>query len=600
MKTLRKILDLLSPSEKKNAFFLFFLILLMAILDTLGIASVLPFVAVLSNPKIVETNIILNNFFQISENLGVTNINQFLFFLGTLSFLFLILSLIVKVITTYLQTRFCYMREYTISKRLIEGYLHQPYIWFLKKNSSELGKNILAEVHRVIDESVIPMMNFIAQSAVLLAITTLLFIVEPTVTLIAGLILGISFAIIFYFTKNILKKLGSEHLKENTKRFKIVSEAFGAVKEIKVRGLENFFSHEFKVPAKIYANNASFSSIISLLPRYFVEGVSFGGMIILVLIFLFNGREITNIIPILSLFALAGYRILPSLQQIFFAISHMRFASPHLDVLHKDFTNLSINNNEISNLANIISLNKLINLENICFNYPDSTQLVLKNINLTIPVSSKIGIVGATGSGKTTLVDLIIGLIEPSQGKLSVDENIIGKSNKRLWQKKIGYVPQNIYLSDRSVASNIAFGVDENDINYEALEQAAKNADLHNFIIEELPEQYDTIVGERGVRLSGGQCQRIGIARALYHKPQVLVLDEATSALDNDTEKKIIHCINNLQYDVTIIIIAHRLTTVKKCDTIFVLDGGEIKANGSFEKLKKTNKLFQNLSNDAN
>ena len=599
MKTLKKILDLLTPAEKTRVFFLFFLILLMAILDTLGIASILPFIAVLSNPSLIETNIILNDFFQISKVLGVKDVNNFLFLLGAISFLFLILSIIIKIITTFLQTRFCYMREYTISKRLIEGYLDQPYTWFLKKNSSELGKNILAEVNRVINYAAIPMMNFIAQSAVMLAITILLLILEPFLTLIFGSILGISFAIIYYFTKNILSRLGSENLKENTKRFIIVSEAFGAIKEIKTKGLENFFSKQFIKPAKTYATNESLVSVIGLIPRYFIEGIAFGGLIFMVLILISSGREFNNIIPSLSLFAIAGYRLLPSLQQIFFASSRIRFISEHLDSLCRDLKYLNTGNKS-NDTTNKILFNKVINLENIFFNYPNSKKVILKNINLSIPISKKIGIVGTTGSGKTTLVDIIIGLLEPTQGILSVDKNIINNSNKRSWQKNIGYVPQNVYLSDRSIAANIAFGINIEQINQKDVEQAAISANLHDFIIKELPEKYNTIIGERGVRLSGGQRQRIGVARALYQKPKILILDEATSALDNSTEKKIMECINNLEYSTTGIMIAHRLTTVKECDTIFLLENGEIKAKGTFEELKKTNKLFQNFSNDAN
>ena len=599
MKTLKKILNLLTADEKTQVFFLFFLILLMATLDTLGIASILPFVAVLSNPNLIETNAILNNFFQISGSYGVTSVNQFLFLLGVISFLFLILSIAVKIVTTYLQTRFCYMREYSISKRLIEGYLHQPYTWFLKKNSSELAKNILAEVNRVINYAAIPMMNFVAQSAVTIAIIILLLILEPFLTLIFASILGISFVIIYYFTKNILSDLGSENLKENTKRFTIISEAFGAIKEIKVGGLENFFSKQFIKPAKTYATNESLLSIISLVPRYLIEGIAFGGLIFMVLILISSGREFNNIIPSLSLFAIAGYRLLPSLQQIFFSSSRIRFISEHLDSLYQDLNNLKIDH-ETSSIKNKISIKKSINLENIFFCYPNNKNAVLKNINLAIPVSSKIGIVGTTGSGKTTLVDLIIGLLEPTQGTLSVDKNIIDNSNKRSWQKNIGYVPQNVYLSDRSIVENIAFGINIEQINQKEVEQAAISANLHDFIIEELPEKYNTIIGERGVRLSGGQRQRIGVARALYQKPKILILDEATSALDNSTEKKIMECINNLEYSTTVIMIAHRLTTVKECDIIFLLEKGEIKAKGTFEELNKSNKIFQTFTNNIN
>jgi ABC-type multidrug transport system fused ATPase/permease subunit len=597
LKTLKKIIDLLSPVEKKKAFLLFFLILMTAILETFSIASILPFVTVLSNPEFIETSAILNFFFQNSKVAGVTSVNQFLVLLGSIAFFFLILSLTLKISTIYAQTRFCYMLEYSISKKLIEGYLHQPYTWFLEKNSSDLGRNILTEVNKIIIFAVIPMANFIAQSAVLVSIVMLLFVVQPILTLIICLTLGLSFALIFYFSKNVLKRLGSEHLKQNAKRFAIVSEAFGAVKEIKVRQLENFYSQQFANPAKIYATNESFASLISLLPRYFIEGITFGGFIIMILIFLDNGIEFKNIIPLLTLYVVAGYRLLPSIQQIFFAISQIRFVSEHLESLHSNITKLKTEN-KIPNPKNIVGFKKLINLDNISFNYNSNQYSVLKNINLSIPASSTIGIIGATGSGKTTLIDIIVGLLEPSQGTMSVDKTIINNFNIKSWQKNIGYVPQNIYLSDSSIASNIAFGVCKDNINYQEVERAAKSASLHEFIMNELPEKYDTITGERGVKLSGGQCQRIGLARALYHKPQLLILDEATSALDNITEKKIMECIDNLKLNMTIIMIAHRLTTVKKCDIIFLLEDGAVKAKGTFETLKNSNLKFQNFTKE--
>jgi ABC-type multidrug transport system fused ATPase/permease subunit len=595
LKTLKKIIDLLSPVEKKRAFFLLFLITIAAILETLSISSILPFVSVLSNPEIIETSKVLNLFFQDSKIVGVTNINQFLLLLGSIAFFFLILSLTVKIGAIYVQTRFCYMLEYSISKKLIESYLHQPYAWFLEKNSSDLGRNILTEVNKIIIFAAIPMANLIAQSAVVLSIITLLFIVHPILTVIICLTLGLSFALIFYFSKNVLKRLGLEHLKQNAKRFTIVSEAFGAVKEIKVRQLENFYSQQFANSAKIYATNESFASLISLLPRYFIEGIAFGGFIIMILIFLDNGIEFKNIIPLLVLYAIAGYRLLPSIQQIFFAISQIRFVSEHLESLHSNITKLKTEK-KIPNSKNIVGFKKSINLDNISFNYNVNQYSVLKSINLSIPALSTIGIIGATGSGKTTLVDIIAGLLEPSQGTMSVDKTIINNFNIKYWQKNIGYVPQNIYLSNSSIASNIAFGIYKDHINYQEVEQAAKNASLHEFIMNELPEKYETITGERGVKLSGGQCQRIGLARALYHKPQLLILDEATSALDNITEKKIMECIDNLKSNMTIIMIAHRLTTVKECDLIFLLENGEIKASGTYETLKKTNLKFQDFT----
>ena len=247
----------------------------------------------------------------------------------------------------------------------------------------------------------------------------------------------------------------------------------------------------------------------------------------------------------------------------------------------------------VYNEAETLSFNKSITLNNIHYHYPDTSRTALKDINLSIPIHTKVGLVGVTGSGKTTTVDIILGLLEPQQGTLEVDGKIIKKDNSRSLQRLIGYVPQNIYLADDTLAANIAFGTDTNDIDIDAVERAAKIANLDEFVVNELPLKYQTTVGERGVRLSGGQRQRIGIARALYHKPQVLILDEATSALDNLTERAVMNAVHNIQNPITIILIAHRLSTVKKCDKIFLLEGGKLKGQGTYKELLESNESFR-------
>ena len=265
----------------------------------------------------------------------------------------------------------------------------------------------------------------------------------------------------------------------------------------------------------------------------------------------------------------------------------MSFAGPSLDKLHDDLKNLKKFNENTE--KNILTLSKKIILKNINYSYPNSSRIALNDINLIIPANSKVGFVGTTGGGKTTTVDIILGLLEAQKGTLEVDDTIITNQNTRAWQRSIGYVPQQIYLSDDTVEANIAFGQEIKNINKEAVEKAAKIANLHNFVIEELPNKYQTTIGERGVRLSGGQRKRIGIARALYHNPQVLILDEATSALDNETEEAVMEAVNNIGKNITIILIAHRLNTVKNCDIIFKLEKGRIVDQGSFESLINNN-----------
>jgi len=296
-------------------------------------------------------------------------------------------------------------------------------------------------------------------------------------------------------------------------------------------------------------------------------------------------------LPIIALYAFAGYRLLPALQQIYGAISQLRFAGPAVDVLSADLSSLQGANAQLASLSQLM-LNQSITLNHVSYRYPNSSKFALKNIDLTIPAQSMVGFVGPTGSGKTTIVDLILGLLEPQEGRLSIDDQYITAANCRQWQRSIGYVPQQIYLADDSVAANIAFGVSPKDIDQLAVERAAKIANLHEFVTKDLPHGYATTVGERGVRLSGGQRQRIGIARALYFNPQVLVMDEATSALDNLTERAFMEAVNHLRHDMTLILIAHRLSTVRQCDHIYFLEEGELKASGTYEELKANNSKF--------
>ena len=332
-------------------------------------------------------------------------------------------------------------------------------------------------------------------------------------------------------------------------------------------------------------------TLASQIPRLALEAIAFGGLLLTVLYLMLKSGNINNAVPMIALYAFAGYRLMPALQQIYNAIARIRFVTPALDALCNDMDRLqpiNLNNNNKDDLI----FKKSITLSQVHYHYPNAPKMVLKDINLNIPARSTVALVGTTGSGKTTTVDILLGLLEAQQGNLKVDGRVINKHNLKTWQNSIGYVPQQIYLADDTVSANIAFGKNPEDIDQQAVERAAKIAELHEFVINDLPLKYQTEVGERGVRLSGGQRQRIGIARALYHKPQLLILDEATNALDNLTEEIVMKAVNNLSKDITIIIIAHRLSTVKECDNIFFLEKGELKAQGNFNELVKTNENF--------
>lgn len=591
MQTFKKLLFLLTPLERKRAGLLLIMILIMALLEMIGVASILPFVTVLTNPDLVETNFILSKIFQISSAFGVENTQQFIFSLGILVFILLTISVSFKVLTIYTQVRFTEMCQYSIGKRLIEGYLYKPYSWFLSRHSADFGKTILSEVSAIVTNGINPIMELISKGMIIIALVTLLLIADPKLALTVGLALPAIYVLIFSFVRKYLKNFGEESLKNNQLRFMTVSEAFGAIKEVKVGGLEETYIKIFSNSAQIYARTQTSARVISQFPRFIIEVIFFGSILLMMFYIMSQTGSLNAALPIISLYAFASYRLMPALQQVYGSFTQLTFVGPSLDKVYDDFKNFKpFNKNQDQE---ILTINKKITLKNIYYNYPNSSKTVLKDINLSIPSKSTVGFVGVTGSGKTTMVDIILGLLQPKKGILETDEKVITKQNLVSWQRLIGYVPQHIYLSDDTVAANIAFGVEPKDINQDMVEKASKIANLNKFVMDELPKQYQTTIGERGVRLSGGQRQRIGIARALYHNPQVLILDEATSALDNQTEQVVMDAIDNLNKEITIILIAHRLSTVKNCDIIYLLDKGQIKDQGTFKELRNVNKQFR-------
>ena len=591
MQNLKKISFLLSKKERLHAILLLVMTLIMAFIETLGVASILPFVAILSNPQVIETNNILSTVYQTVKNFGIETEQEFFIFLGIFVFILLILSIIFKVLTIYFQIRFSKMCEHNISVRLIKGYLNQSYSWFLNRNSSILGKTILSEVSNVISKGLMPLMSLVTNFFLIIFLCILLIVAEPKLTSIAIITISLFYGITYMLNLNLLKKIAKAVFEANEGRYKISSEAFGAFKEIKISGLEETYIDQFYRPSKTIAQNSGLFQVLNQVPRFTLEAVVFGGMILIILFFMKITGDISKVLPIIALYAFAGYRLMPALQKIYISFSSLTYVLPSLDSLYSDIKNMKPKVHQ--SYKDELDLKNNICLKNIYFSYPKASKSALKNVNLNIPAYKTIGLVGATGSGKTTTLDIILGLLEAQKGTLEIDGRVINANNKRAWQCSIGYVPQQIFLSDNTVSANIAFGVDINDISQQAVENAAKIANLHEFVTTELPLQYQTVIGERGVRLSGGQRQRIGIARALYHNPKVLVLDEATSALDNITEKVVMDGINNSKHRITKILVAHRLSTVRDCDIIYYFDKGEIKHKGNYQELLKKSESFR-------
>ena len=340
METLKKLLFLLTPNERKQASLLLLMMIVMAMLDMIGVASILPFIAVLSNPDIIETNIILKKMFEASNIFGVENSHQFLFFLGILVFLTLVISLFFKAFTNYVQLRFVQMREYTIGKRLVEGYLHQPYSWFSGRNSADLGKNILSEVGHIIGAGMKPLMDLVAQIMVATAIIILLFIIDPKLVITISLFLVSTYGLFFYFIRRYLNRIGKGRLENNLQRFKTVSEAFGASKEVKVGGLEQNYIQVFSKSAQHFARTLASAGVVDQMPRYFLEAIAFGGILLITLYMMTQSGSINNSLPIISLYVFAGYRLMPAVQQIYVSFTKLTFVKPSIDKIYNDIKNL--------------------------------------------------------------------------------------------------------------------------------------------------------------------------------------------------------------------------------------------------------------------
>jgi len=589
---LKKVISILDNKEKRFFYYLSFAFFFVAIIETFGVVLIIPFIEIASNPEIINSNYqlnLINDFFQFS------NTNSFILFLGISYFFYLIFSQAFKAVIMYLQLRYTFSLESSISKRLLESYLRQTYSWFLDKHSGDMGKGILSEVAETIHYSLTPLLGMISQLFLTTLLIILIVLVNPLVALITLLFLLLLNLLIFNKVKNWIKLIGINKVKHNQRRYKTVVEAFGAIKEIKLSGIEKIYSNKFSSAANDFSTANSNVQIVSILPKYLLEALSFGFLILFILYNLSLGNNLTEVLPILSMFAFAALRLIPAFQQIFSSLNKINFSTKGLDdILYRLNENKDLKISKKTN--NSLQIKNKIEINNLNFVYPNSNRIALNKINLSIQSGKKIGIVGSTGSGKTTLIDILLGLLKPTNGEISLDGNKISKLGLREWQNSIGYVPQNIFLSDKTIAENIAFGLSLEELDIERVKEVCKIASLHNFITEELEQNYFTEVGERGIRLSGGQRQRIGIARALYNNPSLLVLDEATSALDNLTEKVIIESIANHSKNITTIIIAHRLNTIKNCDCIYYLDKGEIKSYGTYEELILKSKEFKKLT----
>jgi ABC-type multidrug transport system fused ATPase/permease subunit len=594
LETVKKLYRLLDPRERRRFYAVVTLAVTSALCEMVGVASILPFLAVLSDPGWIERSRWLSALY---DGLGFATAEGFLILLGFGVLGLVMFSMGMRLVTVYAMARFANMRAYSLSVQLIENYLRQPYAWFLGRNGTHLAKIILLEVPRVVQLAIMPVMTVISQTAIILSLFGMLLVLEPAIALFAVLLFGGSYVLVFLAARRALTRIGTINLEANAARYKSVHEAMSSVKDVKILGVERPFIERFRVPTNLLARTQSRAAVISETPRDVLQALALGGMLVLILSLLSSrSATLVDILPTLGIFAFSGMRLFPALQSIYREVGNLKVAEPAVDELYADIMETRGQLMDWPEDGPALPLRERLELEGVGYAYPEAGRTALKPLDLVIEARTTVGIVGGTGAGKTTLVDIILGLLWPDTGLIRVDGVPVPRARLRAWQRSIGYVPQQIALIDDTVVANIAFGVPPEAIDMAAVERAARVAELHDFVMRELPQGYLTKVGDHGVRLSGGQRQRIGIARALYHDPDVLILDEATSALDNLTEKAVMSAVANLGRAKTIIMIAHRLSTVRGCDSIVMMEHGAIVARGTYDELLGKSTQFRAMA----
>lgn len=593
-KTLNKIFYILPKGDPLKFAVLLLLMFVAAVMEVAGLSMIPAFVAIIADPQRVMQIDWLQSVFSI---LDITSKRDLLLWgSGALVGIFIIKSVYI-IAFNYFEAHFVYRRQYSISHRLMRSYMQAPYIFHLQKNTAVLLRNITQEINVLINNVIASLLKMTREVVMALGILVFLFFMEPLITLVIISLSVFGAGAFILFNKNKMKDYGEEEQECRSQMIKALNQGLGGIKDARVLNREEEFIEKFRIQAYRSTQLKAYIRFMQQVPRPVVETTAVLGVLVVAGLLVWQNRPMDAIIPILALFAIATVRMMPSIQTIVTLYTNLRYNLVSLSPIYDDLKELESDNarfNDDRNQKDKLKFENEIQIQNLSYHYPGSDEQALNEITLTIAKGEAVAFVGSSGAGKTTLVDIILGLFEPDEGEIYVD-GVNVRGNLSAWQRNVGYIPQTIYLADETLRANVAFGLPKNEIDDNNVMDAIKLAQLER-LLKQLPDGLDTIIGENGTRLSGGQQQRLGIARALYHKPKVLVMDEATSALDNITEKQIINAIEALKDDHTLIMIAHRLTTVKNCDKLYFMEHGNIVQAGSYHNLVDSNIKFREMA----
>lgn len=573
MKILKKLMIIMNAKQKRMMGLLLVMMVFGAFLETASISLIIPVMTLVLSPNAVEENALMAGVY---HGLGMTSARQFtVFVMGAMVLAFVLKNLFLFLLQKMMY-RFVYKNQFETQEKMLRSFVKRDYEFYLNIETSTIQRIIAADVVNAY-LLILSLLQILSECAVFVMLAVALLLVDFKMTLVIAGLLIVTLAVIKEVIKPIMNRTGKENQDYASLIYQWLSQTVGGIKEIKIIGKENYFIQEYAERGSHYVAAMERLNLFSNAPKLLIETVCIAGMVAYMLVIVMMGKDLTEMMPALSAFAMAAVRLMPSANRINNQLTQLAYYEPF-------FMNVSDNLLEETNEENTdmsyakeaakLPVEKEIVLENITYAYPNTDKLIFDHAQMAIPVGSSVGIVGGSGSGKTTIVDILLGLLKVKEGTIRADGIDVMK-HYRGWLKNIGYIPQMIFLLDDDIRKNVAFGVPEEEIDEERLWYALKEAQLDEFV-KTLPEGVHTGIGERGIRLSGGQRQRIGIARALYNDPEVLILDEATSALDNDTEAAIMDSINRFQGKKTLIIIAHRLQTIEKCDMVYRVEGGKI------------------------